>query len=444
MSDISLNTFIKTGSDPRSLPEFNAIRDEINKVNRPSLPEINWRLIESLALTLFRNNGVDLQTAIYYTFARTQLNGLAGFTEGTELLAGIVVSQWEHLWPETPQARCEILEWYNARVGGLLRQYEIGNDDLRMVYRAERALQLLADKLQQVELKRVPRIENLLYLMQNTVKRLDASGKTIKSSSPANLKMSPMVYLSIPEPETDPRIAGSSPPNKEEELSQPKIEVRFAPSALPVKRLSVIWGFMSGVSLCLLTMAAVYFFYFRPIQQQLIALQDKPAGSVLLWLARPDITTYGLQMKQLAALPPLENLRNAHLSVLMARQLWPADPRQIAESSRWEQSLQAQATGITADSYFMLQGQLQALSDKLLQQEKVRGGVSISYLKTAIYDMQRELTRQTPLEELLRQLNAVVGQHQQPSPALIRQIDEQLNSYFIQYYQLTMQAGSAY
>jgi type VI secretion system protein VasL len=444
MSDISLNTFIKTGSDPRSLPEFNAIRDEINKVNRPSLPEINWRLIESLALTLFRNNGVDLQTAIYYTFARTQLNGLAGFTEGTELLAGIVVSQWEHLWPETPQARCEILEWYNARVGGLLRQYEIGNDDLRMVYRAERALQLLADKLQQVELKRVPRIENLLYLMQNTVKRLDASGKTIKSSSPTNLKMSPMVYLSIPEPETDPRIAGSSPPNKEEELSEPKIEVRFAPSALPVKRLSVIWGFMSGVSLCLLTMAAVYFFYFRPIQQQLIALQDKPAGSVLLWLARPDITTYGLQMKQLAALPPLENLHNAHLSVLMARQLWPADPRQIAESSRWEQSLQAQATGITADSYFMLQGQLQALSDKLLQQEKIRGGVSISYLKTAIYDMQTELTRQTPLEELLRQLNAVVGQHQQPSPALIRQIDEQLNSYFIQYYQLTMQAGSAY
>ena len=64
MSDISQNTFIKTGGDPRSLPEFNAIRDEINKVNRPSRPEINWRLIESLALTLFRNNGVDLQTAV--------------------------------------------------------------------------------------------------------------------------------------------------------------------------------------------------------------------------------------------------------------------------------------------------------------------------------------------------------------------------------------------
>lgn len=444
MSDISQHTFIKTGGDPRSLPEFNAIRDEINKINRPSRPEINWRLIESLALTLFRNNGVDLQTAVYYTFARTQLNGLAGFTEGTELLAGIVVSQWEHLWPETPQARCEILEWYNARVGGLLRQYELGNDDLRMVYRAERALQLLADKLQQVELKRVPRIENLLYLMQNTVKRLDASAKTAKSPSPANVKMPPMVYLSIPEPETEPHITNSSHTYQEDESSEPKIEVRFAPIALPVKQSSAIRGFISGIGLCLLIMVAAYFFYFRPIQQQLIALQDKPAGSVLLWLARPDITTYDEQMKQLAALPPLENLHNAHLSVLMARQLWPADPRQIAESSRWEKSLQTQATGSTTHSYFMLQEKLHALSDKLLQQEKIRGGVSISYLKTAIYDMQTELTRQTPLEELLRQLNVVVGQNQQPSPVLLRQIDEQLNSFLIQYYQLTMQAGSAY
>ncbi|WP_421692579.1 hypothetical protein, partial [Xenorhabdus bovienii] len=33
--------------------------------------------------------GVDLQTAIYYTLARMQLNGLAGFTEGCELPDGV-------------------------------------------------------------------------------------------------------------------------------------------------------------------------------------------------------------------------------------------------------------------------------------------------------------------------------------------------------------------
>ncbi|HHQ6724229.1 TPA: type VI secretion system ImpA family N-terminal domain-containing protein, partial [Serratia fonticola] len=162
MSEASENIIIQTGGDPRHWPEFSAIREEINKINHPARPEVNWRLIESLALTLFRTNGVDLQTTAYYALARTQRHGLAGFTESCELLAGMVVSQWERLWPEQPQARSEILEWFNARVGSQLRQHEFGIDDLRLVYRAERALQLLCDKLQQVELKRVPRIENLL------------------------------------------------------------------------------------------------------------------------------------------------------------------------------------------------------------------------------------------------------------------------------------------
>ncbi|WP_240492494.1 hypothetical protein, partial [Photorhabdus namnaonensis] len=36
-----------------NLPAFTAIREEINKINHPSQPAVNWQLIESLALTLF-------------------------------------------------------------------------------------------------------------------------------------------------------------------------------------------------------------------------------------------------------------------------------------------------------------------------------------------------------------------------------------------------------
>lgn len=72
MSDTPQHIIIKTGTDPRNRPEFNAIREEINKINHPARPEVNWGLIESLALTLFRTHGVDLQTAVYYTLARTQ------------------------------------------------------------------------------------------------------------------------------------------------------------------------------------------------------------------------------------------------------------------------------------------------------------------------------------------------------------------------------------
>ncbi|MDO2182597.1 type VI secretion system ImpA family N-terminal domain-containing protein, partial [Escherichia coli] len=51
---------IVTGRDPRDLPEFSALREEINKASQPSQPELNWKLVESLALTIFKTNGVDL------------------------------------------------------------------------------------------------------------------------------------------------------------------------------------------------------------------------------------------------------------------------------------------------------------------------------------------------------------------------------------------------
>lgn len=463
MSEASENIIIQTGGDPRHWPEFSAIREEINKINHPARPEVNWRLIESLALTLFRTNGVDLQTTVYYALARTQKHGLAGFTESCELLAGMVVSQWDRLWPEQPQARSEILEWFNARVGGQLRQHEFEIDDLRLVYRAERALQLLCDKLQQVELKRVPRIENLLYLMQNTAKRLEAAHEAAKQPPAQPLKMPPMVYLSVPESEPIRTVfsgakpaAHEPPPAYEEPVVQPapqpkeqplpKVEVRFAaaPEASKKKRASAAWGFGCGVLCSLVVAGAAYLMLVKPMQERLAGLAATPDGSVQLWLTQPTLDGYGQQLSQLENLSPLAGLHTAELSVALASQLWPTDPEQIAQSQRWQRLLQARLGSERADSsYFQVQQRLQALSDKLLEQEQIRGSLTLSYLKTQVYQMQSELNRETPLEELLRQLAVSVEQHQPASPVLLKQIDERWNALLSRYYQLTQQAAPA-
>lgn len=461
MSEASENIIIQTGGDPRHWPEFSAIREEINKINHPARPEVNWRLIESLALTLFRTNGVDLQTTVYYALARTQRHGLAGFTESCELLAGMVVSQWERLWPEQPQARSEILEWFNARVGSQLRQHEFGIDDLRLVYRAERALQLLCDKLQQVELKRVPRIENLLYLMQNTAKRLEAAHEAAKQPPAQPLKMPSMVYLSVPEAEPIRTLfsgaksaANEPPPAYEEPVPSPKeqplpnVEVRFAaaPPVAPVatKRASAAWGFGCGVLCSLVVAGAAYLMQVKPMQERLAGLSATPEGSVQLWLAQPTLDGYGQQLNTLENLSPLAGLRTADASVALANQLWPTDPEQIAQSQRWQRLLQARLGSERADnSYFQVQQRLQALSDKLLEQEQTRGSLTLSYLKTQVYQMQSELNRETPLEELLRQLAVSVEQQQPASPVLLKQIDERWNALLSRYHQLTQQAASA-
>ncbi len=95
----------------------------------------------------------------------------------------MVSHDWDKFWPQGGPARTEMLDWFNSRTGNILRQQiSFAEPDLPLIYRTERALQLICDKLQQVELKRVPRVENLLYFMQNTRKRLDPSRRvTLKT-----------------------------------------------------------------------------------------------------------------------------------------------------------------------------------------------------------------------------------------------------------------------
>lgn len=47
------------------LPEYEALRAEINKLSHASRPEVDWLKIHQLASQIFEKQGVDLQTAIY-------------------------------------------------------------------------------------------------------------------------------------------------------------------------------------------------------------------------------------------------------------------------------------------------------------------------------------------------------------------------------------------
>ena len=43
---------IKTGSDPRTLPDYAALRDELSKLSHPARPDMNWHYVEKSALLL--------------------------------------------------------------------------------------------------------------------------------------------------------------------------------------------------------------------------------------------------------------------------------------------------------------------------------------------------------------------------------------------------------
>ncbi|HGX0150651.1 TPA: hypothetical protein ACNRWI_003367 [Escherichia coli] len=44
---------LKTGGDPRSLPDYAALRDEISKLTHPARPDVDWCYVETLCLRLY-------------------------------------------------------------------------------------------------------------------------------------------------------------------------------------------------------------------------------------------------------------------------------------------------------------------------------------------------------------------------------------------------------
>lgn len=423
MSQDILTQIIVTGSDPRGLPEFSALREEINKSSHPSQPELNWKLVESLALAIFKANGVDLHTATYYTLARTRTHGLAGFCEGVELLAAMIGHDWDKFWPQDESARTGMLDWLNTRTGNILRQQlSFSDTNLPLLYRTERALQLICDKLQQVELKRQPHVENLLYFVQNTRKRLEPQPKSsVGTTSQTTVKT--LIYA--PE-STQPVTEESLPPLPD--LPEMKVEVHNGTtpvaSATPGRNSK---GFMAGIACTTAAAAALWWWQVYPMQQQLSQVRDTAQGAATVWLSSPELDSYGQRLQQLPDTSPLQLLETGMQMMQTADSRWPESLQQQQATAQWNEILKTRA-----QSSPQMRGLQQArqnlrdFADLMMQRETEKQGFTLSYIKTVTWQAERLLNQETPLESLLTQYQDARAQGRN-TEALEKQVNEQMN-----------------
>lgn len=398
MSTEKLTQTISTGTDPRSLPEFSAIREEINKASHPSQPELNWKLVESLALTIFKANGVDLHTATYYTLARTRLNGLAGFCEGVELLAALIAHEWTKVWPENPQARTEMLDWFNTRTGNILRQQlSFVEADLPLLYRAERALQLICDKLQQVELKRQPRVENLLYFVQNTRKRLE-----LQPESSMNISAQTTVRTLIYTPESTVSTTTAEITSPPPDLPEMKVEVHHSAIPSAITASGCVKGFMAGIASAAAIAVVFWWWQVYPMQQQLAQVNDTAQGAATVWLSSPSLDSYGPRLRQLSDASPLQPLESGMQMIRIADNRWPESLQQQQATAKWNETLKNRAQNSPQmKGWLQTRQDLRAFADLIMQREKE--GLTLSYIKNVVWQAERTLNQETPLESLLTQ-----------------------------------------
>ena len=179
---------LKTGGDPRSLPDYAALRDEISKLTHPARPDVNWRYVETLCLRLYEHNGVELQTASWYTIARMHTTGLSGLNEGLALIVALTRHHWSVMWPLNTHARLEIITGLFNRLQKTLRAMPPDNrDNLPLLYQTETFLKALSDTLARHELKQSNKVALPEAIVKGYITRLENQPVQGEASSPVTL-----------------------------------------------------------------------------------------------------------------------------------------------------------------------------------------------------------------------------------------------------------------
>lgn len=170
---MNISTELNIGDDPRALADYGALRDELAKLAHPARPDVDWQRVERLSLTLFRQNGMDLQTVAWYTLARTRLASVSGLNQGLAMLDALVTHHWGTVWPQPVHARISILSGFSQRLQSTLRTLTLCYADLPQVYQAGQHLDAILATLQRLELKNASLIEGLSQFMHAASTRLE-------------------------------------------------------------------------------------------------------------------------------------------------------------------------------------------------------------------------------------------------------------------------------
>ncbi len=450
---------LRTGGDPRHLAEFSALRNEMGKLHHPARPDVDWARVEQLCLALFRQNGVELQTTVDFTLARTHIAGLAGLCEGLELLAGLLSHQWSALWPQQTHTRVALLAWLSDRLQQVWRTMTLCYGDLAQVYRAERALEQLCTQLQTLELKHLSKLDGVRLMLHNAALRLESAEAAIEMPDRLTVQAR---HSGITEPQRQPQPTFSSAVVSEplvyivNEPAPPSVQVALAPAEPPSPpRWKAGHSFVAGLSLMAVLMTGGFAIWqslsSNPLREALLTsiaplpaslaaksideLRKQTSDAELARLAGPVLQGSGTQLEQLTQLPPLWAQMRGDGVLSQAQQLWPASQEVKRLSALWQQQREAGAAPLVELKHYVLaQERLRQLAERLNGLDEKKGRyMTVSELKTVVFAIQQPLAKTLPLEELLRQYQVQSESGQTPSSALRQQIDSRFTQLLNRY-----------
>lgn len=426
---------MKLGLNPTHLDEFIQIKEQINFLHRPGKSP-DWKRIQHNAETLLNVNGIDLQTLVYLTVAHHQLkNDVKLISLDIEKIAISLVSYWDNLWPQDIQARVGILNWLNRQIGDSIRTHLTRETKINDVFRLSNSLSLIVNTLSN-HTEQTCHLSYLLISVNEYLEPLASQTSTCEASTglektayhqlpKQKMLHSPNVIVeqSAPDQQTTTslgidkmRIDSQSTDNSAViQKALPKLNrletVNMPPNAEKNDRAKstfsffrLFWGYLFAfllggiVTYC----GKVYLFPKPHMDVELTRFLSSPLYPFY----------YGESL--LNQNNSLMSDENKHLSTI-----WRTKMNEYAQA------------GETFVKPSQVKANIEKLQQDLLHAESTKQGLTISYLKTALYGIEREMNQRESLEQLLNTY------YQEPHDIELKQkIDRRFLSLLAYYYHL--------
>ncbi|GCZ83954.1 hypothetical protein HmCmsJML183_00568 [Escherichia coli] len=414
---------LKTGGDPRSLPDYAALRDEISKLIHPARPDVDRRYVETLCLRLYEHNGVELQTASWYTIARMHTTGLSGLNEGLALIVALTRHHWSVMWPLNTHARLEIITGLFNRLQKTLRAMPPDDrDNLPLLYQTETFLKALSDTLARHELKQSSKVALPEAMVKGYITRLENQPVQGEASSPVTLPAQALRSDAPDVQEHQPLPHSRLVYVVSETKAEPTLTLQKSPPTF-------LKPFVTGVCAALMAVSvAIPGWQFltqpSPAEQQLRALltpspdvlsadQMMQLSRTLLNHASEWITLSGQQITRLTEFPPAYNLQRSVQLLQQLMVLFPDNPRVQEMVDNWQKSARSRALpeeAMTGWNEGMTR--LQLLAERLNRPDEQRGKyMTVSELKTEVSGIMQAFNRHILAEEQLCHYGEVRNQN---------------------------------
>ncbi len=150
---------INISSDESSVMNSDAYIKVRDHINRHSFTN-NWQETKNLVEEINQNTGINFMAAVYYAVATTKTEGINGLASGLEImLAAISKSEGD----DTSQKKqSDAINWMLGLTKNEVKAFELSIEDLRDLYRCERACSVIKEKYHTEQLPNLDTVQRLL------------------------------------------------------------------------------------------------------------------------------------------------------------------------------------------------------------------------------------------------------------------------------------------